>query len=324
MHEFETIDRLLRPLATSPEALGLMDDAAALPSRPGFDLIVTTDTLVEGVHFLPDDPPDLIARKLLRVNLSDLAAKGAEPYGYFLNIAWSHGWDEPRRTAFARGLAHDQAAFGLKLFGGDTVSTPGPLTLSATATGWVRSGAMIRRSGARVGDVLLVSGVIGDGGLGLKAARCELDWLGPAKASALAARYRLPEPRLVLCCVLHRFAVAAADVSDGLLADAGHIAAASGCGVEIDLDRLPLSDAASHWLAAQFDEAEARSTLAASGDDYEIVCAVRPEHAAAIVDAAREAECALTAIGVFTASTGVAVRFAGRSITVSRTGWRHG
>ena len=150
--EFDHIAGLLRPLTGgAPEALGLMDDAAALPSRPGFDLVVTTDTLVEGVHFLASDPLEAVARKLLRVNLSDLAAKAAVPYGYFLNAAWSDrcGWDE--RRAFAAGLAADQAAFGLVLMGGDTTRTPGPLVFSVTALGWVPAGAMVRRGGARAG-----------------------------------------------------------------------------------------------------------------------------------------------------------------------------
>ena len=325
MDEFETIARLFRPLAAgAPEAFNLLDDAAALPSRPGHDLIVTTDTLVEGVHFLPDDPPDLIARKLLRVNLSDLAAKGAQPYGYFLNIAWAPGWDESRRTVFAQGLAQDQAAFALKLFGGDTVSTPGPLALSATMMGWTSSGAMVKRSGARAGDVLLVSGMIGDGGLGLRAARGELANLGAEAVAALSSRYRLPEPRVGLRTVLRRFAAAAADVSDGLVADAANIVRASGCGVDITLDRMPLSKAAALWLVHQPDKAKARVDLATAGDDYEIVCAVRPKYEAAIIEAAHEAGIPMTAIGVFTAAPGIVVRFGGKVVDLERTGWRHG
>ena len=301
-----------------------MDDAAALPSRPGHDLIVTTDTLVENVHFLPDDPPDLIARKLLRVNLSDLAAKGAEPYGYFLNIAWAPGWDEARRTAFARGLAEDQATYGLKLFGGDTVSTPGPLTLSATMMGWTPTGAMVRRSGARAGDILLVSGVIGDGGLGLLAARGALDALGAETAVSLSARYRIPEPRLGLRDALRSFAVAAADVSDGLLADADNIARASGCGVDIALDRAPMSAAAALWVSRQINEAESRLALAVSGDDYEVVCAVRPKDVGAMIEAARAAGVALAPVGTFSAVPGIRARFGETSMLVKHTGWRHG
>ena len=325
MDEFETIARLFRPLtAGAPEAFDLLDDAAALPSRPGQDLIVTTDTLVEGVHFLPDDPPGLIARKLLRVNLSDLAAKGAEPYGYFLNIAWTPGWDEARRTAFAAGLAQDQTSFGLKLFGGDTVSTPGPVTLSATMMGWTPTGGMVRRSGARAGDVLLVSGTIGDGGLGLRAARGELDILGADAVEALSARYRLPEPRVNLRAALRLLAVATADVSDGLVADAANIARASGCGVDIVLDRTPLSKAAALWLADQPDEAKARAYLATAGDDYEIVCAVRPGQEAAMIEAASDVGIPMTALGIFTAVPGIVAQFDRKPVHLERTGWRHG
>lgn len=307
--EFDTIARLFRPLAKkAPEALDLMDDAAVIPSRPGHDLVVTKDVLVAGVHFLADDPLDLVARKLLRVNLSDLAAKGAEPYGYFLSVAWppDAGWRA--REAFARGLAEDQSRYGLKLFGGDTVATPGPLTIGATMLGWVVAGTMVRRAGAREGDLVQVSGPIGDGWLGLAAARGGLG-LSADGVRALAVRYRLPTPRLDLDLA---GASACADISDGLLADAGHIGEASGLGVEIDLDRMPLSAAASEWLAGQGDRGAARLALAAGGDDYELVAtAPRPLQG-------------FTVIGRMIAGSGVSVRLDGRSVEVARTGWRHG
>ncbi len=270
--EFETIARLLRPLARAPEAFGLADDAAAIPSRPGEDLIVSKDVLVAGVHFLEGDPLDLVARKLLRANLSDLAAKAAEPYGYFLAVAWPSGtgWDE--RERLAAGLGRDQELFGLALLGGDTVSTPGPMMLSATILGWTPAGAMVRRSAARPGDRVLVSGTIGDGWLGLRAARGELDGvLGPEAAEWLAGRYRLPEPRLELRDSLRAWAGGAADVSDGLVADAAHIAAASGVQLRLELERLPVSEPATQWLARQEDRAEALVALATGGDDYEVV-----------------------------------------------------
>ena len=243
--EFETIARLFRPLTRgAPEALDLLDDAAVLPGRPGFDLVITKDAVVQGVHFLPDDPLDLVARKLLRVNLSDLAAKAAEPFGYLLAVAWPKGAD---REAFARGLAQDGEAFGLVLLGGDTVSTPGPLTASVTMLGWVPEGRMVKRFGARPGDLLVVSGTIGDGVLGLAAASWEFE------DAALADRYRLPQPRLELREALRAHAHAAVDVSDGLLADAGHIAKASGCAVRVELERVPLSASARDWLGGRTD-----------------------------------------------------------------------
>ena len=316
LDEFDTIDRLFRPLAAgSPEALGLMDDAAVLPGRPGFELVVTADALVEGVHFLTGDPPDLIARKLLRVNLSDLAAKGAEPYGYIAVIAWSPAWGDGERAAFARGLGEDQARFGLKLFGGDTVSTTGPMTVSATLFGWVEAGRMIRRSGARVGDSLLVSGAVGDGFLGLKAAQGRLE-LPPAELAYLAGRYRLPEPRLALRPALSQYASAAADVSDGLLADAGHIGEASGVGVMIDLDRLPVSAAAALCGAPLLD-------LATGGDDYEIVCTAAAVQVEALQAAAMAAGAPLTVVGRVVEGQGVSAHSGGQPVALERLGWRH-
>ena len=313
--EFEVIARLLRPLTRgAPEALELLDDAAVLPSRSGFDLVITKDAVVEGVHFLSDDPLDLVARKLLRVNLSDLAAKAAEPFGYLLAAAWPKGWGWSERETFARGLAHDGEAFGLSLLGGDTVSTPGPFTASVTMLGWVPAGRMVRRAGARPGDVLLVSGTIGDGRLGLAAARGEIDdaWL--------ADRYRLPQPRVALREALLGHARAAVDVSDGLLADAGHIATASGCAVRVDLDRLPLSQAAARWLAAQPDRAAALLALVTGGDDYEIACAVPPGEVEAMRAAA---PVALTVVGEFTPGEGVSACHAGEALEPGPLGYRH-
>jgi thiamine-monophosphate kinase len=319
--EFEAIARLFRPLTEgAPEALGLADDAAAIPGRPGFDLIVSKDALVEGVHFLAADPLDLVARKLLRVNLSDLAAKGADPYAYLLAVAWPPGCGWPERELFARGLAEDQRRFGLKLLGGDTVSTPGPLTLSLTIFGWAPEGRMVKRAGARPGDRLLVSGTIGDGWLGLKAARGELR----QDAAWLADRYRLPRPRLELIAALRAHASAAADVSDGLVADAGHIGEASGVRVELELDRVPLSDAATAWLGRQENRAAALAGLATGGDDYELVCAVPEREAAALMGEAAAAGVPLTDVGHFVAGEGIGVACSGVPVALARTGWRHG
>jgi thiamine-monophosphate kinase len=308
--EFDTIARLLRPLTRgAPEALGLLDDSAVLAGRPGVDLILTKDAVVQGVHFLADDPLDLVARKLLRVNLSDLAAKGAEPFGYLLAVAWPEGAD---REAFARGLGEDGEAFGLSLLGGDTVSTPGPLTASVTMLGRVPAGAMVKRSGARPGDLLVVTGTIGDGKLGLAAARGEID------APELVERYRLPQPRLGLREALRAHAHAAADVSDGLLADAANIAVASGCAVRIDLEKTPLSPAAARWLEGQGD---GLLSLATGGDDYEIVCAVPPGSLEAFT---AEAGMAVTVVGVFEAGEGAAISLNGKALQVPRLGYRHG
>jgi len=323
--EFDWIDRHLRPLAgDSPEALGLADDAAVIPARPGFDLVVSKDAIVAGVHFLPDDPLDLVARKLLRVNLSDLAAKGAEPYGYFLAIAWPSGFGWSARRAFVEGLSQDQAEFGLKLFGGDTVSTPGPLSASVTILGWVPAGRMVRRGGAKVGDVVLVTGTIGDGGLGLRAARGEGLGLSVGGHAWLKARYQTPRPRLGLGEALRCWAHAAADVSDGMIADAGRIASASAVRITLDIDRMPVSAAAGAWLATQRDRAAARLTLATAGDDYEILCTAPPPAVAPLKAAAEVHGFALTEIGVVSAGSGVEVTSQGQEVAVSRSGWRHG
>jgi thiamine-monophosphate kinase len=310
--EFDLIDRLFRPLAEgAPEALELRDDAAVIPSRAGHDLVVTTDSIVEGVHFLHTDPADMVARKLLRVNLSDLAAKGAKPYGYFLNVCWPHGHNPVAQELFAAGLAKDQRTFGVKLFGGDTTATPGPLTLGATMLGWVPAGRMVRRNGAKLGDLLLVSGTIGDATLGLEAAQGRVVGLAAWQNELLVHRYRLPTPRLDLQPGLAQ-AHAAADVSDGLIADAAHIAEASGLGLEIDLERLPISPLAAEWVARQSDAALALSRLATGGDDYEIVCA------------AAKSIAQFTPVGRFVAGSATRVRHGGHELNLGRKGFRHG
>jgi thiamine-monophosphate kinase len=322
--EFETIARLFRPLTGgAPEALGLADDAAAIPSRPGFDLVATKDAVVEGVHFLPEDPPDLVARKLLRVNLSDLAAKGAEPDGYFLAVAWPSRWGEEERARFAAGLGEDNVRFGVRLFGGDTVSTPGPFTASLTMLGWTPSGGMIRRSGARPDQVLLVTGSIGDGGLGLLAAQGRLDGVSEAQREALAGRYRLPEPRLGLRDALRAHASACIDVSDGLIGDVIHLEEAGGVAIQLDLDRLPLSSAASSWLALQPDRVAALARLAAAGDDYELALTADVSAALPLAVAAAQAGVSLTPVGRVHQGEGTLVLHQGRPVLVERTGWRH-
>lgn len=308
----------LRPLAGSAPALGLMDDVAVLPSRPGYDLVITEDAMVEGVHFLAGEDAAVVARRLLRTNLSDLAAKTAEPFGYTLMTAWpaSRPWAD--REAFIRGLAEDGDEFGVTLLGGDTVGTPGPLTVSATMFGWVPSARAVRRSGAKPGHDLVVFGAIGVGYLGLKAVRGEIE----DRYGELAQAYRLPRPLLHLRAALRAHAAAAADVSDGLVVDALHIAEASGCAVTLDLERMPLSEGARIWLRGQKDEGAARLALATGGDDYALVCAAAD--GAALVRAVADdfAEPAAV-VGRFEAGQGVNVRFHGTDLKPARLGWRH-
>ncbi|ENZ80312.1 MULTISPECIES: thiamine-phosphate kinase [Caulobacter] len=319
--EFDHIERLLRPLTRGdPAALDLLDDAAVLPSRPGYDLVITKDAMVAGVHFLPDEALDVVARKLLRTNLSDLAAKAAEPYGYFLAVGWPSGADVASRETFARGLAEDGAAFDISLLGGDTVTTSGPLVVSATLLGWAPQGGAILRRGAKPGDRLMVSGTIGDGWLGLLA-----QWGEVMDADgAMLRRYRQPEPRVTLRDAMRIHAKAAADVSDGLLADSSHIAKASGCRVRVDLERLPLSPGAQAWLDQQPEQVEGRISLASGGDDYEIVCAVDPNEAWNFRVAAAAAGVKVSEIGEFVEGEGVSAYYRGRDVTPSRLGWLHG
>jgi thiamine-monophosphate kinase len=314
--EFDWI-AALRPLAQSAAALGLMDDTAIVPSRPGFDLVISEDAMVEGVHFLAGEDASVVARRLLRTNLSDLAAKAAEPFGYTLMTAWppTRAWSD--QEAFIRGLAEDGDEWGVTLLGGDTVSTPGPLTVSATVFGWVPSGKAVRRSGARPGDLLVVLGAIGDGFLGLRAARGEID----DPHGDLARAYRLPTPALHLRAAVRAHASAAADVSDGLIADALHVAEASGCAVTIDLDRMPVSAAAYAWLGRQPDKAAACLALATGGDDYALVCAAT--NGAALLKACDGDADPAAIAGRFEPGQGVTVRYRGETLKPAQMGWRH-
>lgn len=315
--EFDWI-AALRPLTRGePAALGLMDDAAVIPSRVGFDLVVSEDAMVEGVHFLAGEDAAVVARRLLRTSLSDLAAKAAEPFGYTLTVAWppSRSWDD--RLAFIRGLDEDGRRFGVALLGGDTVSTPGPLTVSATVFGWTPAGRMTRRSGARPGQALVVCGSIGDGYLGLKAARGEI----ADPDGELARRYRLPTPLFQLRQALRDHASAVADVSDGLIADGLHVAEASGCGVRLELAQMPLSAAAAAWLSVQPDLDDARLALASGGDDYALVCAAADGEA--LAGAAQALGVPAAVVGGFVAAAGLELRLDGRLIKPSRLGYRH-
>lgn len=321
--EFETIQRLLKPLAHPEWARGLADDVAVLPSRPGHDLILTKDAIIEGVHFLPDDPLDTVAQKLLRVNLSDLAAKGAEPFGYLLACHWSERCGWPEREAFVAGLRRDQAIFDISLLGGDTVKTPGPASFSATMLGWAPSASTVSRGGARPGDLVFVTGTIGDGWLGLQAAQGSLS-LEPERMDALEAAYRTPMPRVEFASVVRGLATASADVSDGLLADAGHVAEASGVRIELDLEVLPLSAAAQAWLDGRVDPQGALELLATGGDDYEIVLTVPAGAENALRREAERRHLRLTRIGRVVEGKGMLVRHLGQEITPTRTGWTHG
>lgn len=304
--EFELIARHFAPIA-GPGGLGLVDDAGLLRPARGYEIVVTVDALVAGVHFFPDDAPGSIARKALGVNLSDLAAKGAKPEGFVLSLALPKGWTEDWLAGFAAGLAGMATENGCPLIGGDTVSTSGPLTLSITAFGSVPAGRMVTRSGAQPGDLVLVSGTIGDGALGLKVHGPDkpgwVSMLDEAARAFLADRYLHPQPRLALALVLQQHASAAMDISDGLVGDLAKLLKASGIGAEIELDTVPLSRAVRAAIMADPALAELAWT---GGDDYEILCTASEMEYPALAAAVESAGLALTAIGRVTTEAGVA------------------
>ena len=321
--EFETIRRLFAPLAHPEWGRGLKDDVAVVPSKAGHDLVITKDAIVEGVHFLPTDPLDTVARKLLRVNLSDLAAKGAEPFGYLLACHWSERCGWPERMTFVDGLRADQKTFGVALLGGDTVVTPGPASFSMTLLGWTPKGRTVGRAGARVGDLVFVTGSIGDGWLGLQAAQGKLS-LEPDRLAALIEQYRTPTPRVEFAGPIQDFASASIDISDGLIADLGHMADVGGVRIEIDLELTPRSAAGQAWYDGRVDEQAALEKLVTGGDDYEIAFTARAVDEAALRREADRRRLRLTRVGRVVAGQGIVARFAGQPIPIDRPGFTHG
>jgi thiamine-monophosphate kinase len=318
--EFERIRRFFAPLA-GPGGLDLLDDAGLVDCRAGRRLVVTADAIVEGVHYLPVDPPELVARKLLRVNLSDLAAMGARPLHYLLTTALPavHGADWV--AAFARGLEEDQRRFQVSLLGGDSVTTPGPAALSLTAIGEVAVGMEIRRSGALVDDLVWVSGTIGDAHLGLAVLRGAYSQLAPEHRTGLIGRFRIPEPRVELGPRLAGLAHAMIDVSDGLLADLGHICETSNVAARVEVEALPLSPAAKEVVDQQID---LRVSLAAGGDDYELLFTAPASATKAIEELSSGLGLPITMIGVIEPGKGVrVVDSEGRAIPVDHAGYHH-
>ncbi|HZZ63574.1 MAG TPA: thiamine-phosphate kinase [Roseiarcus sp.] len=295
--EDELIARFFAPLAGSA-GLGLRDDAALLEPPPGDDLVLTVDALVAGVHFFADDPPEAIARKALRVNLSDLAAKGARPLGFLLALALPSDWREDWLEAFAGGLSADADFYHCPLAGGDTVATPGPLTLSVTAFGAVPAGRMVKRSGVRPGDRLYVTGTIGDAAIGVGIRQGRGPDIPKTEKAFLLDRYLLPRPRVALAKAISRHANGCMDISDGFVGDLAKMLAVSGVTARVPIYRLPLSLAARTAIAAKPD---LFAVAATGGDDYELLVAIAPGRAPAF-----EAEAA--AAGVRVACVGEAVK----------------
>ena len=320
--EFELIARYFAPLAAGQAgAFGLTDDAAVLVPSPGRVHVLTMDTLVGGVHFLPGDPAEQVARKLLRVNLSDLAAMAARPVAYMLALSLPSEIDEAWIAAFAAGLGRDQDAFGIGLLGGDTTATPGPLSATVTAIGEVAEGAELRRSGAHAGDLVFVSGSLGDAALGLMSLLGGLAELDEADRVELVDRYRVPRPRVALGIALGGIATAGADVSDGLVADLGHICAASGVAARIDRARLPVGPAASRAVSI---EPEAYECILSGGDDYELLFTAPRSAVVAVSEAAARSGVEVSRIGEIEPGSGVRVLDEdGREIGLAATGYRH-
>ena len=319
MDEFDLIKRLLAPLAAAtPGTFNLTNDAAVISAPAGQDLVVTKDMMAAGVHFLPDDPPDLIARKLLRVNLSDLAAMGASPVGYLVGAALNEPLDENWLVQFVDGLATDQKTFGLDLLGGDTIAIgDAPLVLSLTALGTVPQGQALTRSGAVPGNLLAVSGTLGDGALGLRCLRGEVAIVADDH-DYLVDRYRLPRPRLNLGTALVGRASAALDISDGLIADAIHLSVESNVAIRIDTECLPLSGAVRRLVDG--DRARLDDVLT-GGDDYELLFTIGE----ADLEDVQGVDVDVNVIGAVEAGSGVRiVDAAGNDITPTNTGWRHG
>jgi thiamine-monophosphate kinase len=300
--EDRLIAELFAPIATHPGALGLTDDAALFTPEPGHEIVLTTDAVMGGVHFFADDAGADVARRALRVNLSDLAGKGARPRGFLVSLALPASIDPAWLKSFADGLREDSETYNCPLLGGDTDRTPGPITVSVFMLGSVPAGTMVPRSGAKPGDRIFVSGSIGDAALGLQLRKGAAWTLGTAQRAHLLSRYLSPLPRTALAEAVRTYASASMDVSDGLVGDLTKLCRVSQVAATVDVARVPLSDAA---RAALGSDPAARETALTGGDDYEILCTVRPEHAAAFRGTAAAAQVEVTEIGEIEAGTGV-------------------
>jgi thiamine-monophosphate kinase len=322
--EDRLIARHFAPLAIEPGAFGLTDDAAVITPPPGSDLVVTTDGVIAGVHFFPDDPPDKIARKVLRMNLSDLAGKGAKPVGFLISVSLPAKVDDAWIASFAAGLGDDVKRYGCPLLGGDTDRTPGPIAASITAFGVVPKGGMVRRSTAKAGDSVVVTGTIGDSALGVRLrrdAKLAQSWrLTETMLAHLQQRYLLPEPRNALADAILQYAASAMDVSDGLVGDVAKLGRVSGVAVEIDVARVPFSQAARTAIAA--DPALIETALT-GGDDYEIVLTLASEKLAAFRAEADKAGVAVTEIGRIMAGEGARFVRDGKPLAFARSSYSH-
>lgn len=319
--EDKLIARFFGPIATDPGALGLTDDAAFIKPPPGTEMVLKTDAIVSGIHFFAEDPADAVAQKALRVNLSDLAAKGAKPLGFLVSLALPKDIGDDWLSAFASGLREDAATYKCPLFGGDTVRSPGPIMVSVATFGSVPEGGMVKRAGAKAGDHVFVTGSIGDAALGLRL-RQGASWpLDDKQREHLLLRYLLPRPRNAMAQAVLDYASASMDVSDGLAGDLAKLCRVSKVAADIDVARVPLSDAAQ---AAVAHDASLLEPALTGGDDYEILCTVPPANIDRFRVAAMMARTAITDIGVIGEGEGAVFRSPdGRPMTFSRTSFSH-
>lgn len=315
MDEFGLIEKYLAPLATDPGAFSLKNDAAVFSVKDGNELVVTKDAICEGVHFFSGTDPVKIAKKLIRVNLSDMAAMGAEPRCYLVAAALSKDTTEDWIRDFCIGLNQDQEEFGISLLGGDTVKHDGPITLSMTMLGEVKKGSSIERSNAQVGDDIWVTGTIGDSALGLYCLQSNLNF------HKLVNRYEIPEPRVNFGAKLVNIANCAVDISDGLLADLDHICEQSGVGAEIQKDAIPLSEESSQLIEKEEDLLD---RVFCGGDDYELLFTANNGLEGQIYELSMKTDAKVTKIGKITEKSGVkVVDTGGEEIKFKKYGYKH-
>lgn len=320
--EFGLISKYFAPMAAGfPGALGLTDDAALITHKPGFQIVATADVLVAGVHFFPDDPADLIIRKAIRTNLSDLAAMGAKPVAILSSLCLPKKTCAEWMDLFAEGMKSDLAEYGVFLIGGDVVATDGPLTIAITALGEIKEKSAILRSNARSGDILWVSGTLGDAAFGLLAIKGESKGISQEDRNFLINRYHLPRPRIILGNNLAGTAHAMMDVSDGLAGDVAHICDASGLGVEIDAARLPLSEAVCRAVEAGWGKG--LETVLTGGDDYELLFTAPESSSANIYDLGTKIGLRLTPVGRMEDERGVRILRNGKPFAIEVGGHRH-
>jgi len=319
MNEFEMIQQYFLPLTMGrKEAEGLQDDAAILDIPEGYDLVISSDTLNGGTHFLKKETPAHIAHKALRVNLSDMAAMGAQPLCYQMNLAFSQFPDEEWVKGFSAALLSDNEAFGVFCSGGDTTVAEGPLLVSITVTGLVPKGQAVKRSTAQAGDLVVLTGPIGQAAVGVKIL---LDVLEIENSEAFLEAAHKPTPRTTISDEICKYARAAVDVSDGLIADLGHVCQTSGVSATLELAKIPFTDETKALVDANVIAYE---DLLTGGDDYEIAMAVAPENIDAFTAEAAAKGVGLSVVGVFKDGQGLeVVDENAEALAFKRPGWTH-